>query len=113
MNAEAGVIAEKWEKFAGWVIAAFAAFAAIAGLSVLNYDKVLQMTSARTVTAVLWLSFAAVVLHALQKVCATFVQAGIGGGKVSKDMNLKLKLKMNEVQPFLDSVAGAYPWPAS
>jgi hypothetical protein len=108
VTAAAGVVAEKWEKFAGWIIAAFGA---IAGLSVSNYEKVIQMTSAHAVKTVLVLFFIAVVLHALQKLFATFVQAGVAGGKVGKDMNLQLKV--SELQPFLHSVAGVYPWPVS
>jgi hypothetical protein len=106
--AAGGVIAEKWEKFGGWVIAGFAA---VAGLSVSNYERAVQMTSARTVTVVLVMFFLAVVLHAVQKIAATMVQAGVAGGKAGKEM--KLELKPREVEPFLNSVTSVYPWPMS
>lgn len=106
--AAGGVIAEKWEKFGGWVIAGFAA---VAGLSVSNYERAVQMTSARTVTVVLVMFFVAVVLHAAQKIAATVVQAGVAGGKAGKE--IKLELKPQEVEPFLHSVTSVYPWPMS
>ena len=106
--AAAGVVAEKWEKFAAWVIAAFAA---VSGLAVSNYDGAVKMTSPATVRWVLVLFFTAVVLHAIQKIAATIVQAGVAGGKAGKDM--KLELQSSEVRPFLSSLVAVYPRPLS
>lgn len=107
--AMAGVIVEKWEKLAGWVLAALAA---VSGLAVSNYEKVVAISGAGAVRNMLWLLLAAAILHALQKVFTTFVQSTEAGAKAGKAMDLD-PMHPDDATALMAGMIAAYPpWPA-
>lgn len=103
------VVVEKWEKVSVWVLAAFAA---VAGLAISNYEKVTAIAGERTVRWLLWMLLAAALLHAVQKVAATFVQAMDAGHKASKAMALD-PMHPDDLAALMAGMVAAYPrWPA-
>lgn len=105
----AGVVTDKWEKPTAWLVAGFAA---VAALSVSNFDKAVQLTSARTVYAVLVLFFLAVLAHVGQRIVSTIVQATVAGQEAGKELGIE-RLNHDELLLFMGGLVAAYPWPAN
>ncbi|MDM0068369.1 hypothetical protein [Variovorax sp. J31P207] len=102
--ATAGVVTEKWDTYAAWIIAAFAA---VAGLAVSNYDRAVELTNRSTVIAVLTLFIISVLLNAWQKWKTIRAQAMIAAGKAAQDP--KLQLTVEEKKQFVAAMSAAYP----
>jgi hypothetical protein len=107
--AVAGVVVTQWEKLAGWVIAGFAAALA---LVLANYAKVVDITSAAAVHALLIMFVIAAILHVFQKLATTFVQAAVAGGEVGEKMKAH-DLPAEELPRLFEGVASAYVPPLS
>lgn len=105
----AGVVTDKWEKPAAWLVAGFAA---VAALAVSNFDKAVQLTGAQTMYAVLVMFFLAVVAHVAQRFASTIVQASVAGYEVGKKVDIE-KLFPAELDLLMGGLVAAYPWPAN
>ena len=105
--AVAGVVVTQWEKLAAWVIAGFAAALA---LVLANYAKAVELTDLRTVYWVLVLFVIAAVLHVLQRIATTMVQAGVAGGEAAAKLDLK-DFPHESLPRLMEGISSAYPWP--
>ena len=107
LSAASDAIVTQWERLSSWVVAGFAAALA---LIMSNYAQVIEMTSPGTVKAILRMFVAVTVLHIIQRLLATMVQAGAASGKEAGTVKAP-EMSQEQARLMLDGMAGAMWWP--
>lgn len=105
--AAASAIVTHWEKLSAWVVAGFAAAAA---LIMSHYPEAVALTSPGTVKSVLLMFIAVAVLHVVQRLLGTSVLIGVASSTEAAKITAP-KLTQDEARLMLDCMARAVLWP--